>query len=789
MPYNRNVIITVWFLSILACISYLFSSAVIDTSIVSIFSSESSNDSGQEIKQSLLDSPNRIIFGSIEGADKNILANHSNIFIKTLRETNQFDFVSNGGSLPEIGDDNPLFSYRYLLSKYNKNISYDSDYIKKSFQDVQKTLQSPFSLANKKILSRDPTGSWENYLGSYLSKDQPDRYNGVWFSGDRARALFILALPKSSSHIEASEKQITLIRNIFRELLHKNAGDATLTLSGPAIFAINSRNSIRAETQKLSGLATAAIILILFFAYRSLRLVILSTIPVATAILIAASCVSLYFGSIHGITLAFGATLLGVIVDYPIHLFSHIRKNKNVTKSIEYCWPTIRLGMITTVVAYSAMAFADFAGLAQLGIFAIIGIFTGAVTTRWVVPVLISTQMNTERFSTAGILTKQFSNPHKGLTVAIIATSIFIIIFALFNTQGKILQSDLRQFSSVPDALLNQYANLRNDLHIPESDDIILVSAANPEIVLRRTEDISKALTPLIQNDNLKSFDAASNYLPSKETQLLRRNSLPNSDQLTSSISEAITEMDFREGYFHPFRDDILSSKKLNPLSPLDPLVQPGNLLGNKISSLLFRQGERWVSLIPLNGVKDETHIRQVIELLPTREGTKTRIVNSRNELSHLIDQYLNETINRIMIGSVVLLVILGIGLTNMKQFLRVIFPISLGVSVTTAILILISGGLSIFHIVALLLTVGISIDYALFLSKDTPNLHEKQNTLTSIIICAVSTVTVFGILGSSDIPVLQAIGETVSIGVVVAFILSLLLSQSTFTASRTNEK
>jgi predicted exporter len=787
VPNNRNVIIVVWILSILTSVSYLFSSAVIDTSIISIFSSESSDNREHEVKQSLLDSSNRIIFGSIEGDNEQTLANYSNIFIKTLRDTKQFDFVSNGGSLPEIGSDNPLFSYRYLLSKYNKNISYDTHYIKKSFQTVQKTLRSPFPLANKDVLSRDPTGSWKNYLGSYLAKDQPDRLNGVWFSGDRARALFILAMPKSSSHVERSEKQITLIRNIFQEMLPD--ADIRLTLSGPAIFAINSRNSIRTETQKLSGLATAAVVLILFFAYRSLRLVILSTIPVATAILIAASCVSLYFGSIHGITLAFGATLLGVIVDYPIHLFSHIRRNKNVSKSIEYCWPTIRLGMITTVVAYSAMAFADFAGLAQLGIFAIIGIITGAITTRWVVPVLIPTQINTERFSTTGILTKQFSNPHKGLTVAIISISILIIIIALLNTQGKILQSDLRQFSSVPDSLIKQYTNLKNDLHIPESGDIILVSAANPEMALRMTEDISKALMPLTQNDNLKSFDAASHYLPSKETQLLRINSLPDSDQLSTSINEAITGMDFRTGYFYPFRDDIVSSKKLKPLTPLDPLAQPGNLLGNKISSLLFMQDEKWISLIPLNGAKDETHIHQVIELLPPREGTKTRIVNTRNELSHLMDQYLNETINRIMIGSVVLLLILGIGLTNMKQFLRVIFPISLGVSVTTAILILITGGLSIFHIVALLLTVGISIDYALFLSKDTRTLHEKQNTLTSIIICAVSTITVFGILGSSDIPVLQAIGKTVSIGVVVAFILSFLLSQSTFAASRTNGK
>lgn len=778
MLKNSNAIIALWVLSIILSVVYLSTSAKIDTSIISIFSDNSTANQKNEFTQALLDSPNRIIFGSIEGANEKKLAQYSEIFIKSLRKTKQFYFVTNGGLPPEVGPKNPLFTYRYLLSDDINNITFSTEHIKRSFQSVQKTLRSPFTFANKDILSKDPLGHWKKYLRSYLAKEQPDLREGVWFSKDGTRALFLLALNNNTSHIEDNEKQIDYIRQIFKEIPDKDDAEIFLNLSGPSIFAVNSRNTIRTETQKLSILATAAVILILLFAYRSLRLVILSAIPVATAILFAASCVGIYFGSIHGITLAFGATLLGVVIDYPIHFFSHIRKNKDISKSIAYCWPTIRLGMITTVVAYSAMAFADFAGLAQLGIFAITGIIAGAITTRWVVPVLISTEAGAERFSTSVALTKTLSNPHRIFAVASISISIFIIGMALFKNQDSVFQSDLKQFSSVPESSIEQYARLKEDLRIPESANVILISANDPETVLRKTEDITHALTSLQKNNNLKYFDAASRYLPSKQTQIKRQNSLPDSKTLTTSVNEAMVGLDFKSNYFLPFTNDIASSKNLKPLTPLDSLLQPGTLLGNKISSLLFQRDNKWLSFIPLSGVKDETKIIQAISQLPPEGSSSAHYLNSHNELSLLMDQYLTETIRRIMIGSIILLLILGIGLKTLKQLVRVILPITLGVTVTSAILILVEGGLSIFHIVALLLTVGISIDYALFLSRDKRNVGEYQNTLTSIIICAVSTIAVFGILGSSDIPVLQAIGKTVSVGVIVAFILSLLLSQ-----------
>ncbi len=112
-------------------------------------------------------------------------------------------------------------------------------------------------------------------------------------------------------------------------------------------------------------------------------------LPIVTGLLAGSLATSTLFGNIHGITLVFGITLLGVAIDYPIHLFSHLAPDKTPRQSITHIWPTLRLGVITTCIGYLAFARQDFPGLAQLGIFTTCGLLTAAVITRWLLPSLL----------------------------------------------------------------------------------------------------------------------------------------------------------------------------------------------------------------------------------------------------------------------------------------------------------------------------------------------------------------------------------------------------------------
>ena len=65
------------------------------------------------------------------------------------------------------------------------------------------------------------------------------------------------------------------------------------------------------------------VLLILAAAYRSIAAVAVCALPAATGLVVGIGAVALGFGAVHGITLAFGATLIGESVDYPSYLFNN----------------------------------------------------------------------------------------------------------------------------------------------------------------------------------------------------------------------------------------------------------------------------------------------------------------------------------------------------------------------------------------------------------------------------------------------------------------------------------
>src|SRR5262249_37050944 len=85
---------------------------------------------------------------------------------------------------------------------------------------------------------------------------------------------------------------------------------------------------------------------------------------------------------------------------------------------------------------------------------------------------------------------------------------------------------------------------------------------------------------------------------------------------------------------------------------------------------------------------------------------------------------------------------------------------------------------MTLFHLIALILAAGLGLDYALFFEHVSDDPHEQRRTLHAVLVCSGSTLMVFALLALSSLPVLRAIGVTVSLGVVANFVLALLLTR-----------
>jgi predicted exporter len=246
--------------------------------------------------------------------------------------------------------------------------------LRAAIADTLDELASPTGLLFKSLLPRDPTGELLHVIDQLSSSVAPTTRDGVWVSPAGNRALAVAQTTALGSDSDAQAQAVAAIRGAFAEAARRPAtpvNAAVLRLSGPSVFAVAARTKIEAAAVRLSLISSVLVVTLLLAVYRSPTALGLGLLPVASGALIGIAAVALGFGAVHGITLGFGITLIGESVDYSIYFFIQSRQllqNAGLDSWQRRWWPTVRLGMLTSVCGFASLLPSGFPGLQQLGL-------------------------------------------------------------------------------------------------------------------------------------------------------------------------------------------------------------------------------------------------------------------------------------------------------------------------------------------------------------------------------------------------------------------------------------
>ncbi|MBA2490648.1 MAG: MMPL family transporter [Gammaproteobacteria bacterium] len=711
----------------------------------------------------------RLILMGITGSTEQARAAISAELAARLSKTGLFTRVANGENLLDVDGQRLLFAHRYLLSPRigaGAADAYSPASLREALKARLQELRSPVPVTDSSSLTADPTREFYAVLQGLSGGEQPDTRRGVWFSRDGARALLLVETKAAGLDMDAQGKSVMAIENAFAKVAGEYQG-ARLALSGAPVLATASQDTIRSTVTRLSTAASAATALILLLAYRSGLVLLLAFAPLASAILVAVVTAGLLFGVVFGITLAFGMTLLGVAMDYPVHVFSHRRRDEAVDGTLRRVWPILRLGVVSTALGYTAMVTADLPGLRQLGVFAIAGLLTAAAVTRWVLPALLPAGW-TPTHAGAGAWMDRILKPRPWLALSLSMTCVAVLIVTVRS--GPVLWEDeLASLSPISAAALAVDKELRSGLGAPEPGHLAIITAPDAQTALVRSERLAVRLRRMAARGWLQGFDMATRYLPSARTQRARQAALPPPDKLRADLERSQAGLPFKPGAFESFLRDVERARTAAPLGLKDIA---GTALGARVESLLFARGNEWVALAPLSRVNNGKAVAARFAERPAW----VKYVDLNAATGNLMAHFRDTGLNRFAWGAVLIVALLAAGLRDSRMVLASVAPVALAVVVTVcALLALERDGLTLFHIVSLLLVVGICIDYSLFFSH--AGVEARRHTLHAVLVCGASTLVVFAMLAMSSIPVLRAIGLTVAIGVSASFLLALVLA------------
>ena len=713
----------------------------------------------------------RLMLIALEGEDAELLAGASKQLAIWMRNSGSFRYVGNGEQAWAKEERERLFQNRYMLSPGVQESTFSRDHLRDSLELRLSDLTSPLSPMVKELIPGDPSGEFMTILQAWMTWAAPARHQGVWFSSDLRRALLVAETQSAGFDMESQEQ----LQKQMREALRPVAGTPTgappiqLVMTGPGVIAVEMRQTIQDDVWRLSLCATLLVTTFLFVSYGSVSVLALSLLPLASAILAGIVAVGVVFGFIHGMTLAFGITLLGVVDDYPIHLFSHLTREKRAPAVMKEIWPTMRLGVVATALGFSALLLSGFPGLSQLGLFAMVGLFTAACVTRWVLPHIIPIGFHTRR---DGLHLAQWVD---ALTRArlVVPLAVVIAVGSFSWSDTPLWEQDIANLNPISAEQKKRDQALRNELGGPDVGDLIVVEGSSEEEALQRSETLALALDPLIEKGELAGYDLAARYLPSRKTQQARQASVPDRETLERNLASAMKGLPFKPGLFQPFLD---AAEKAKTQEPVDIQTFRGTALGLKLDSLLVMHESRWAAIVPLRGVTDSQKFREL--LTPWGEYQITYL-NLKEESNRMVSLYRNETLRLLGWGALAISLVLLAGLRAPITVLRVMLPIGSAIVVVAASLHALGERFSLFHVASFLLVIGLGLDYALFFNRRDGSLAERGRTVYGLVVCSTTTILVFGVLALSQIPVLRAIGLTTALGSLACLVFAAFLAES----------
>ncbi len=706
-----------------------------------------------------------LILIGIEGAPATDLARISVAVASSLRASGLFSVVAGGeGAMADTGPTGSaapqqadLFAHRYLLAAAD----FSEPALRQALEGLLRQLRSSTAPLAVQFGLADPPGAFLALIRGWIGDSRLRTVDGAWFAPGQDRALLLARTRAGGMDVPAQEAATAAIASAFQAA---EPGPARLLIAGPAVFARDAARAIKGDVHRIAVVSTALVVLLLWWRFRSPLVIAAIAAPVVFSVAVAAVVVQAVFGAVHGVALGFGATMLGVSVDYPVLLIGHRKRGEPAAATRARIGPAFILAVVTAVLGLAAMVLSGFPGLAQLGVFAASGLATAAAATWWLLPrLVVAANLAPVAAGNPGWLLR-IERLRRGRLLGL--APVALAGAWLLAIGGPVWEGDLANLSPVPADSRALDAALRAAIGAPDVGQILILRGDGPEAVLTAQEALVPLLGRLRNEGAIDRAEFAAQLLPSVALQSARIAALPDPATLAARLEQARDGLPFRPGTFQPFLDAVAASRGMSPLRPAD---LAGSLLGTRLDPLLFQRDGAWQGPVVLQGVRDPSRLAAAFT------GQNAVYVDMRAELGGILSGYTARAWRWLGWSALAVLVVLAIGLRDPVRVARVLGAVGAALLVTVAGLTAAGVKLSLIHLVALQLVAGVGLDYALFFARRQLDAEERARTLRTLVTCNGMTLLTFGLLAACQTPLLRDIGMTVAAGALAAMALSFL--------------
>ena len=583
---------------------------------------------------------------------------------------------------------------------------------------------------------RDPTGSFRRIIAllKQLSAATLPVHRGISQARDDSAALMFVELAETPFDVGT---QAAFDADLTRQV---GAGGAEALLIGPRAISAEISNQIATRTMLAAVVASALLLIWLVGVLRPPTAMLLCLLPPALGFAAAALVVQVGFGSVHVLALGFGGALLGLAVDYPLHLLAHRAGPEQSRRARRY----VAMGATTTAIAFLALLGSGIPAIGQVGLFVASGLGVAAVSAVWLVG-----GNRTANLRSFTPVTRPLVVPRKLLVLAAFALLGAVVLWQTPNQTP-------RSLTEVAPKIADQIKRLDRMVDLPSGRYRIDVTGRNLTAVLARQSRLAGVLQAARDDGLIARSEMLGSHLPERTAAF----DLPNPEMLPEMLSGLMAEAGLDPEFLGEITAAYRVARDIPPTGP-EAFTQLERLAA--APGLIRAEGDILRAPVRLWDVAAPQRLAKAVADLGDPD---IAFVDQRRSITSGFETLTKRVSLWLVIGAMAGVLFLFLAIRRPAAVAEIALG-CLAAGLLTALLAGIpTGGIGVFHIVALTLVIGIGIDYGIFLTLSETD-EQYEGAMRSVLLCAATTLIAFLTMVFSGVSVLEEIGATVSIGVI----------------------
>lgn len=615
-------------------------------------------------------------------------------------------------------------------------------------------------------IADDPLGFANEYAVGLLDRlalNSGDEVQQVK-RGDQNVFIAAHVLQISSDALEMNQQDLALLSiNQFIAQLKAQYPDVDIVRSGILFFAADAAQSARADVEIISTGSMIGVLLLILWVFRGPRALILPALSIGMGLAFAFSICHFWFGSIHVLTLVFGSSLIGVVVDYALH-FYYFQAHHPQSENRLPLYRALFLSLLTSVIGFSALAWSGLAALQQVAIFAVLGLIYA-----WLMVIAVGHYLIKGVKVYDSSLQKMVLNvlhlfgkiPSRGILPVVV-----LLLVAGFAIKGFNLpvSDNPRSFFAANPLLIEQEKYVSEWVASHEPASFIVVKGESTQQVYERINAVQTFM-----GEQGKQFLGVQQFFPS-----------PAQQQENYALNQRLYVADGLAQQFvqqHELTEISVAEVSQAYEEQKNNLINPANFFNRHelaLPPLWIQNGDNVTAFLLIPKGLDTNFIATKIDAV---EGASFFSAMHDSEISM---KMLRQSAMELLVLALVLMALLLLTRYHWKKMLQLIAIPVFAVSASLILLALLNIPLTLFHVMALFLVVGLGMDYVIFIAEMSENTVE---TLSAVAISSTTNLLSFGLLGLSILPAVGAFGIALFIGSCLNLLGALMLASRHWSA------